>query len=267
MAMMQGMDEATALLTTLGATASDAPTACAGWTAHELVAHLAAGATEMAELVEASVAGGAERPTRAFADREAPFVALADDELRERLVTEALRLASAIEALGALGPGRTVGFSGRRLSASDLEMHGRCEAAIHRWDLVGDDEISRELLAAPELTRHAVSVLNTMLAGSREAGAVRVNEARLGAFRARFGAAGADDVVLVVDDEGARLEMDEPSGDPTARSDGATRLLALWGRRSEAGAVRWGGDSERARQLAAFLWAPTRAGETALPVP
>src|SRR5262249_2219726 len=47
------MDEATAFLDALDRTPPDAPTACADWTAHELVAHLAAGAAEMADLTEA----------------------------------------------------------------------------------------------------------------------------------------------------------------------------------------------------------------------
>jgi len=255
--MMLGMDEAVALVGTLETTAADAPTACAGWTAHELVAHLAAGAAEMADLVEAAVVDGPERVTKSFADREAPYVVLPDEELRGRLVREAIRLALALEDLDHLGQGeagRTVAFSGRRLTGPDLQMHGRCEAAIHRWDLAGDDEISRELLGAPELTTHAVSVLNAMLEGSRESVSVRVREAGLAPLEASFGARGAADVVLTVDEDGARLRLDEPSRRPTASSDRATRLLALWGRRSSMGTVEWHDDDGRSEQLAAFLW-------------
>ena len=56
------MDEATAFLTAPDRTPPDAPTVCAEWTAHALVAHLAAGAAEMADLTEAAVAG---EPARA----------------------------------------------------------------------------------------------------------------------------------------------------------------------------------------------------------
>ena len=104
------MDEATAFLSTLETTAPDAPTACAGWRAHDLVAHLTAGAAEMAELTEAVATGRDVRATRDFATREAPFVAMADDELRARLVAEAIRLGVAVDALGAT-PGLTVPFS------------------------------------------------------------------------------------------------------------------------------------------------------------
>ena len=237
------MDEATALLATLAVTPPRAPTACAGWTAHELVAHLAAGAAEMADLVE-----GAERATRAFDEREAPYVALDDDELRSRLVTEALRLQAAVQALGTEA---TVAFSGRRLTAAELSMHGRSEAALHRWDLAGDDDTSRELLAQPELTAHAVAVLNSMVNGSSEAVARRV--AGLDDVRLAFGSPGCPDVVLVVDDDGPRLELDAPSASPAATADPDTRLLALWGRQSSVGAVRWHGDDSSCARLAGFL--------------
>lgn len=251
------MDESTALLATLAVTPPHAPTACVGWTAHELVAHLAAGAAEMADLVEAAVGGGPERPTRAFGEREAPYVALDDEELRGRLVTEALRLQAAVQALGSE---RAVAFSGRRLAASDLSMHGRSEAALHRWDLVGDDATSRELLAQPELTAHAVTVLNSMVNGSSEAVAHRV----MGTEHARlaFGSPGLPDVVLVVDDDGARLESDDPSPTPVAVADPATRLLALWGRRSSVGTVRWVGEDASCDGLARFLWPATSMSDS-----
>lgn len=46
----------------------------------------------------------------------------------------------------------------------------------------------------------------------------------------------------------------ERAASPTASSDPATRLLALWGRRSTLGAIQWAGDSPECRQLAALLW-------------
>jgi len=249
------MTEAMALVATLECTPPGAPTACAGWTCHHLTAHLAAGAAEMADLVETSLSGGGERSTKAFGEREAPYLALADDDLRNRLFSEAIRLNLAVEQLRSLGSQRTVPFAGKRLTASQLDLHGRCEAAVHRWDLTGDDEVSSELLSAPELTVHAVSVLNEMLEGSREAVAARVPATGTGPFRASFAAPDVADVVLVVDHDGARLEMDDSSGPPTAVSDGATRLLALWGRRSSTHRITWCDDDPRSRRLAAFLWA------------
>jgi uncharacterized protein (TIGR03083 family) len=257
------MDEATALLATLEVTAPDAPTACAGWKAHELVAHLAAGAAEMADLTESVLAGRGDRATRGFTEREAPFIALADDELRDRLVTEALRLNAAVEALARTDPVLSVPFSERRMTASDLVMHGRSEAAIHRWDLVGDDAVGRDLLCQPELTVHAVSVLGTMLQGASESVTARVQAAGLAKLDARFGAPGQPDVVLIVDDDGARLEVDDACTGPTAMADADARLLALWGRRTPTRPVTWVGDDRRRGGLEAFLWPASAAARQA----
>jgi hypothetical protein len=215
----------------------------------------------MADLTEGVVRGRAPRPTTDFARREAPFVAMADDELRGRLVTEAIRLSVAIDGLASTGPGSgagagagaTVAFSGRRLGASELTMHGRSEAALHRWDMAGDDDISEALLAQPELTAHAVDVLNTMIDGSPESVTARTTSAAITELRANFAAPGHLDVVLVVDGAGARLELDEPRSTACAQADPATRLLALWGRRSPRRTIAWNDDSA-ARSLATFLW-------------
>jgi hypothetical protein len=247
------MDEATAFLSTLECTAPTAPTACAGWTAHDLVAHLTAGAAEIADLTEMVTSGRGDRATADFAVREAPFVAMPDDELRVRLVVEAIRLGSAVEALDTDRTGLTVSFAGRRLGAGALAMHGRSETALHRWDLAGDDDTSQDLLRQPQLTVHAVDVLNTMLDASPEAVRTRTTAAGISGVRATFTAPGHLDVVLVVDAAGARLELDEPRGRGCATADPATRLLALWGRRSPNRPIRWNGEDPEVWALAAFL--------------
>jgi len=248
------MDEAIAFLTTLARTAPDAPTACEGWTAHSLVAHLAAGAAEMASLAEGTLSGRPTRETAAFDQREAPFGALDDEVLRGRLVTEALRLEQAVAALEPSGA--RVLFAGRTLDAAALRLHGRSEAALHRWDLAGDDAVSRELLAQPELTAHAVQTLNAMLAGAAEDVSVRARRAGLAQFRATLATPGAPDVVLTVDGSGGRLTLDDPAPRPTASADAATRLLALWGRRSPTPRIAWTDDEADAAHLALFLWGP-----------
>jgi uncharacterized protein (TIGR03083 family) len=247
------MDEATELLSALENTAPTTRTACSGWTAHELVAHLTAGAAEMAALTEESVAGLEPRPTQGFRDREAPFVQLPDDELRDRLVIEALRLSSAVASLRTAGPAGSVSFSGRRLTAAELDLHGRSEAALHRWDLAGDDPISIELLSQPELTAHATSVLSSMLDGSPESVASRVDASRVQASRLTFAAPGEPDVVFVHDPAGPRWEMAAPTSEPTAISDPATRLLALWGRATTTGTIAWTGEAPECRDLSRLL--------------
>lgn len=73
--------------------------------------------------------------------------------------------------------------------------------------------------------------------------------------RANFAAPGQLDVVLVVDGAGARLELDEPRARCCAAADPATRLLALWGRRSPTRPITWSAQESAADALAAFLWA------------
>lgn len=48
-------------------------------------------------------------------------------------------------------------WSGRQMPIAAFLTHARSEYALHRWDLVGDDDIGSDLLAQPELTDHANS--------------------------------------------------------------------------------------------------------------
>src|SRR3954452_6362421 len=123
------IDEVGELITTLLATPPNRLTNCRGWTAHDLVAHLAAGAAEEADLIESHLARGPERTTRSHAEREAPYRALADAELRDQLVMNGARLAGALEALDRDESGEVL-FTGRRMSAADFAMHSRSECAI-----------------------------------------------------------------------------------------------------------------------------------------
>src|SRR6201999_923208 len=85
-----------------------------------------------------------------------------DNQLREELIHQSQRKLTAVRELSARGPDATFPFTGRPFSAALAYTHGRSEAAIHRWDIAGDDETSMQLLTAPELTAHAVEMLNTL---------------------------------------------------------------------------------------------------------
>ena len=162
------MDEITAFLEALDRTEPDAPTRCDGWSAHDLLAHLVAGTEEMARLVEQAVAGGPVSATRPFADREAPWRAVADPELRAAFFDVGARFVAAMEALPGDVP---VPFTGWAMSSDQLRTHARSELALHRWDLVGDDDVSDRLLAQPDLLAHGCLVLSSMptLAEARRA--------------------------------------------------------------------------------------------------
>jgi len=66
------IDEVGEFISTLWSTPPTRLTNCRGWTAHELVAHLAAGAAEESELIEAHLAHAPQRPTCPHDERELP---------------------------------------------------------------------------------------------------------------------------------------------------------------------------------------------------
>ena len=221
------INETQALLEALDRLSPNALTACAGWTVHEITAHVAAGADEIARLFEAYGEGLPVPETRGFEEREAPYRAMDDAALRKHLFTASMRMGSAMSAVFSREPEAIIPFTGQQMSAANFAMHSRSECAIHRWDMVGDDEVSWKLLSQPEITSHAVNVLAPMLF-SRGCGA---SAAPAGGFAARIRAAGHDDLVVRRDASGASLKLEADDGSPAIEADVAARLLFIWGRR------------------------------------
>jgi len=252
--------ESLELMKTLADADPAAQTACSEWTVHDLVAHLAAGAKENADLIEDSLAGRPARATRTFSEREAAFVALPDEILRQELIHESRRKLAAVQELSDRGPDATYQFTGRPFSAALAYTHGRSEAALHRWDIAGDDEISMELLAAPELTRHAVEMLNT-LPILCEAPLSRARVAKIRKLRIVLRSPSESDVVLDINPDCARFELadiDEPAdGDAVVRIDPAHRLLTIWGRRTADNPVTIVADPKLWASVATVLWDAT----------
>lgn len=251
------VSESQAVAATLDDVAPSAPTACAGWTVHDILAHFAAGSKETADLIEEKLAGEPARPTRAFEEREGPFRALPNDELRAAWATEVQRKTEAQAALAGLGEQATFDFTGTTMTAAQSVTHSRSEAAIHRWDIAGDDDISTELLARPELTNHAVSVLNAMPILNESPRARAANGHRFPICIA-LRAPGLPDVALIADAQGnARYElMDEGSagGDAVVCTDPAHRLLVLWGRRSSKRPLSIQADQAITKAVTSILW-------------
>jgi uncharacterized protein (TIGR03083 family) len=136
-----------------------APTWCAGWSVHELTAHVTAAAEERAALIDDHLAGKPARATRSWEEREPPFRAMHDAELREQLVKQAVRFESSVAALK---EDDTILYTGWEMTAERLLMHSHSEAVLHRWDLVGDDDISIRLLSDPAMVTHALAVFDAM---------------------------------------------------------------------------------------------------------
>jgi hypothetical protein len=124
--------------------------------------------------------------------------------------------------------------SSHPMNASDFGAHSKRECALHRWDLVGSDSVSMELLADPALTVHATHVL-TEMPTLRESIGRRI-AARAGgnaSHRVVLRSLPADDVVVSSSPGGATTLALEPPTDEPATLDlhAADRLLVLWGRR------------------------------------
>jgi hypothetical protein len=248
------VDEVGEFITTLLATPATRLTACRGWTAHELVAHLAAGAAEEADIIEAHLVG-VERPTRGFEEREAPYRVLVDAHLRDRLVEEAARLTVALDRLRRRD-GERVRFTGRPMSAADFAMHSRSECALHRWDLVGRDDVGWRMLAQPCLTTHALEVLTSMPNFGEAATDRLVRHSAERHVRVTIRSAPHDDVVATVTDSALTLAL-KPIDDSAAdvELDAAARLLMLWGRREPSASVDVHGAGPAAETLEAmFGW-------------
>ena len=162
---MPASRELEAFMRALFTFSGDAPTACEDWTAHDLVAHRAAGSEEMTRLINLRLVKGPEAdigPTRPFGDREAPYRAMADRSLRRSFVIKGLELTDAILRLQDVGPRATVTFTGWDMTAEEMIRHGESELILHRWDLVGSDLVSLQLLDRPELLSHGHKVLDRM---------------------------------------------------------------------------------------------------------
>jgi uncharacterized protein (TIGR03083 family) len=144
-----------AFISSMSQLQATAPTWCAGWSAHDLAAHVAAAAEERANLIEEYLAGDPPRATRSWEVREPPYRAMPDAALRERLVEQAARFES---NLSALREDDMIPYTGWVMSAQQFRMHSHSEAVLHRWDLVGDDDIGIRWLSDPSMVTHALAV-------------------------------------------------------------------------------------------------------------
>jgi hypothetical protein len=204
--------------------------ACEGWTAHEVTAHLAAAAAEITRHLQPCLAGEPVPRTRGFEEREAPYQAMSDAELLRRLEVEEQRMRTVLGRVLAVRPEAVIPWTGRQMAVAKFVPHMRNEFAVHRWDFVGDDETNSDLLAQPELTRHAVEVLGHLLVARGQAHDPAPGED----FHVRLRASGTSDVRVVVESGQAGLQLpDQDADEPGVELDAAARTLVLWGRRPD----------------------------------
>ena len=228
---MSDRREAEAFLDALDDVSPNAVTACAGWTAHELVAHLTSGVEAIAVQAESHLDGRPIPVFGSFAERERGFWDVDDDRLRRRLVDGERRMTAALDDVLASRGDTAIQGIGWGMPISDVVLHLRQEFAIHRWDLVGDDDEGDEILARPELIDHAVRILGDPLL---RVGLIRDQNSGE-PFTARIRSPRQPDLVVEVRPAGSRLVLvEEPEMAAEVECDAAARLLLLWGRRPAA---------------------------------
>ena len=222
--------EAAAFLEVLDSTPPTTLSACVAWTAHEVSAHLAAGAAEVSRHLDPFLAGEAVPATRSFEAREAPYRAMDDRSLRQRLDTEEHKMRMLVDQVFAADPAAVVPWTGRQMPVAKFAPHMASEFAIHRWDLAGDSPDG--LLARPGLVEHAVGVLGPLLL---RRGAGRDPD-RGEDFAARLRGDGQPDVRISVEAGSYRIGFahdQQDAGEPWLECEPAARLLVIWGRRPD----------------------------------
>lgn len=223
-------DEATAFLDALHHSAPDTLSACQGWTTHEITAHLAAGAAEVSRHLVPFLAGDPVPATESFQVREPPYRQLDDRLLRRRLEEEEAKMRSLLDQVLEGQPTAVIPWTGRQMGVAKFVPHMRSEFALHRWDLVGDDETSQALLGQPELLEHAIGVLGPLLVrrGAQQDPCPGED------FAVRLRCDHRPDVRLVVADGQPALTLtDDHADEPFLDCQPAGRLLAVWGRRPD----------------------------------
>jgi uncharacterized protein (TIGR03083 family) len=204
--------------------------ACSGWTAHEVTAHLTGIAVEISHHLLPYLAGEPVPKTRSFEERESPLQAMHDDELCQRLESEEQHARLLLDQALAQDPGAVIEWTGRQMAIEKFWPHLRNEFAIHRWDLIGDDDIGTELLGQSDLTEHSVGVLGEILTRRGR----QHDPAPDDDLHVRLRSGSTPDVRLVAEGRSAFLVIADPNDDePRIDLDAAARLLVIWGRRPD----------------------------------
>jgi uncharacterized protein (TIGR03083 family) len=218
--------ELTALLTSLEDLGPTALSSCPGWDAHHLAAHIAGNYEEVRTHVEAFDAGRPLARTRSWEEREAPLRRLDYAMLLRRIRVEAGRASAITDEILDQQPDAELLWTNRTVAISGFPTHMRSEDALHRWDLVGDDETSHSLLGQQDLLAHAVHFVGRpLLHRGLSAGAAK--NPMVGRVRSQ----GTHDLIVEAHNGEAHLAIGPQEGSGDIEGDPAARLLLLWGRK------------------------------------
>ena len=222
--------EAEAFLAAVDEAAADAVSACAGWTTHEIAAHVAGIAVEVVRHLDPFLHGDPVPKTRSFEEREAPLQRLGHADLLERLDVEEARMRRVVAAVLDRDADAVIPWTGREMAVAKFVPHLRNEHALHRWDVIGDDARSEQLLGGDDLVDHSIGELGQILlaAGRRHDPDPDTD------FRVRLHSAGRRDVRVLVEAGTATLTWaDDDADEPRVDMDPAARHVVIWGRRPD----------------------------------
>jgi hypothetical protein len=228
--MIERSAEAEAFFAAIEVTAPEVVSACDGWTAHEIAAHVTGNAVEITRHLEPYLQGDPVPRTRSFEEREAPLQALAHADLLARLDRDEQRMRAVLADVLAREPEAVIPWTGRQMAVAKFIPHMRNEHALHRWDVAGDDLISLALLAESDLVEHSVGVLGAILlvAGRKH------DPDPDSDFRVRLRSDGQPDLLVTVERGDATLVWaDDDRDEPWVELDPAARQLFIWGRRPD----------------------------------
>jgi hypothetical protein len=228
--MTERSREAEEFLATIGAVAPAAVSACAGWTTHEIAAHVTGIAVEVIRHLEPFLQGDEVPRTRSFEEREAPLQAVDHERLLVRLDAEEHRMRRLVDDVLAREQDAVIPWTGREMAVTKFIPHLRNEHALHRWDIAGDDETSQQLLGTPELVAHSVGELGrVLLVAGRDHDPDPEAE-----FHVRLRTVGQRDLRVLVENGRASLAWAQDDADePSVDLDAGARQLFIWGRRPD----------------------------------
>lgn len=243
--------ELTAFLETAREQPPEALTACPGRTVHRMCCHMSAALEEIDRHVVGYLAGTPVTRTRMFEEREEPYFTLSLGQVLGRLEEYDASLREHMGELLRREPDAQMGWTGRTVLAKGFLSHLRNECAVHRWDMVGDDSTSYELLSQPDLLKHTTEFLGPIPLQARGI-AAGAGSGRRASYRLR--APGQDDLVVGVQAGTQELRMTPPHGDALIESDAPARHLFVWGRKATPyGRLRCTGDVDEMRRLQLLL--------------
>jgi hypothetical protein len=221
--------EVAEFLTAMESSAGNALTACPGRTTHLIAAHVAGNYEEITRHVDAYLAGEPLSRTRTFDEREPQFRQLAAPALMTAIGEGEQRMRRSLGELLEREHDPVLRWTNRQVKAAGFLKHSRSECAVHRWDIVGDDDISEKLLSQQELLQHLVEFVGAlpMTARGMATGAGTGGSG----FLARLRTQSQPDLLVGTHRGQPRLQLVEPEGEALIEGDPAARLLLLWGRR------------------------------------